>query len=69
MTALEPTTSAEVRCKEVLQLWLRWNDASQQVTQLMFHERDDPEKLREILDDLDRLRLAAVSASQELLDS
>jgi hypothetical protein len=68
MAALEPTTSAEVRCKEVLQMWLRWNDASQQVTQLMFRERDNPEKLREMLDDLDRLRLAAVSASQELLN-
>jgi hypothetical protein len=69
MTALEPTTSAEVRCKEVLQLWLKWNDASQHLTELMFRERDNPDKLREMLDDLDRQRLAAVSASRELLNS
>ncbi|HWB11257.1 MAG TPA: hypothetical protein VG826_18655 [Pirellulales bacterium] len=69
MTGLESTTSADVRCKEVLQMWLKWNDASQHVTELMFQERDNPDKLREILDDLDRMRLAAVSASQELLSS
>lgn len=69
MTALEPTASAEVRCEEILQMWLKWNDASQQVTQHMFQERDNPDKVRQILDDLDRMRLAAVSASQELLNS
>jgi hypothetical protein len=69
MTTLEPTTSAEVRCKEVLQMWLKWNDASQHATELMFQERDNPDKLREMLDDLDRMRLAAVSASQDLLNS
>ncbi|HVA48604.1 MAG TPA: hypothetical protein VNH11_19720 [Pirellulales bacterium] len=69
MTDSESTTSLEARCREVLQMWLRWNEASQQVTELMFRERENPEKLREMLDDLDRQRLEAVTASRQLLDS
>lgn len=68
MTDLESSTSLEVRCKKVLRMWLRWNEASQQITELMYRERQSPEKLREMLDDLDRLRLEAVSASRQLLD-
>jgi hypothetical protein len=61
--------SLDVRCLEILRMWLRWNDASQQVTELMYNDRDNPEKLREMLDDLERLRVEAVTASQELLKS
>lgn len=69
MAAVDSTTSLDVRCREVLKMWLRWNDASQQVTELMFTDRDNPEKVREILDDLERLRVEAVTASQQLLKS
>lgn len=69
MTTAGSTTSFDVRCREVLAMWLRWNEASQQVTERMFNQRDNPDKLQELLDDLDRLRREAVTASQQLLDS
>jgi hypothetical protein len=50
-------------------MWMRWNDVSQQVTERMYTDRNDPEKLREMLDGLERLRQEAVSASQQLLNS
>lgn len=68
MAAIDSTVSFAVRSKEVLQMWLRWNEASQQATELMYREREHPEKVRELLDDLDRLRQEAVSASRQLLD-
>ena len=67
MTTAYSTTSFDVRCREVLQMWLRWNDASRHVTERMFKERENPEKLQALLDDLDRLRREAVTASQQLL--
>jgi hypothetical protein len=69
MTTADSTTSFDVRCREVLTLWLRWNEASQQVTDRIFNNRDNPAKLQELLDDVDRIRQEAVSASQQLLDS
>jgi len=69
MTTADSTTSFEVRCREVLAMWLRWDEASQQITERMFNERSNPDKLQALLDDLDRLRREAVTASQQLLDS
>lgn len=69
MASTDSTTSFAVRSKEALRLWLRWHDASQQITELMYQERESPEKIREMLDDLDSLRQEAVSASRQLLDA
>ncbi|HVX13071.1 MAG TPA: hypothetical protein VHC22_17945 [Pirellulales bacterium] len=69
MTSADLPASHDVRCKEVVQMWLRWNDASQQMTERLFEHREDPQRLQEMLDDLDRLRLEAVSASRQLLGS
>ncbi len=69
MTSADSTSSCDVRCREVLQMWLRWNDASQRLTEHLFDRRDDPQKMQEMLDDLDRLRLEAVSASRQILGS
>ena len=66
--ALESTANGET-CRDILRMWLRWNDASQQITERMYDERHDPDKLREMLDDLERLREEAISASRQLLSS
>jgi hypothetical protein len=67
MATANSTTSLDVRAREVLQLWLRWNEESQQLTARMFAERDNSDKLQQMLDDVDRLRMEAVAASQEIL--
>jgi hypothetical protein len=67
MTIADSTTSVDVRCRDILQMWLVWNESSQQITERLFAERENPEKLQERLDHLDRLRLEAVSASQQHL--
>jgi len=56
------------RCHEALLLWLRWNDAHQQVSRLIYDAGEDASRIEQILDQLDQLRLKAVQASQELLD-
>lgn len=50
-------------------MWLRWNDGYQQITEQMFRSRETPGRLQEMLDDLDRLRLEAASATRQLLES
>ena len=67
MAPLESRASFEVRARELLEKWLQWNEAYQQVTEQMFRHREQPEKLHDLLDDLDRLRVEAVSATRQLL--
>lgn len=68
MATADSTTSLDVRARQVLQMWLRWHEASQKITERMFAERDNAQKLQEMLDDLDRLRQEAVAASQQILE-
>jgi hypothetical protein len=56
------------RFQEALLLWLRWNDAHQRMTGLLYESRQDQRTVEELLDQLDRLRQEAVQLSQELLD-
>lgn len=69
MAPVLPSESFDVRARELLENWLRWNEAYQQVTEQMFRQRENREKLHDLLDDLDRLRLEVASASRQLLDS
>lgn len=66
-TKSKTKTSSDERYRAALELWLRWNAASQSLTQRMFTERENPEKIQVMLDDVDRLRLEAVAASERLL--
>lgn len=69
MAPLVSSANFDVRARELLERWLRWNEAYQQVTEQMFRQRENPEKLHDLLDDLDRLRSEVVSDTQQLLDS
>jgi hypothetical protein len=57
------------RHQEALFLWLRWNDAHQRATSVLYDAGEDSARIEQILDQLDQLRLKAVQISQELLDS
>lgn len=55
------------RCHEILLLWLRWNEEQQRLTETLFEQREQPEKLEALLDRVDELRREAVANSQQLL--
>lgn len=58
----------EMRLREALVMWLRWNDAHEKCTERLFCEHCDPRQTEELLDQLDGLRHEAVRLSHELLD-
>lgn len=67
MSTADSTIGLKVRVQEVLRMWLRWNDASQRLTERMFAARGDTENLRQMVDEVDRLRQEAVVASRQIL--
>jgi hypothetical protein len=56
-------------CREVLALWLQWNDAHEQATQAMFEAAGDPGQVEQLMDQLDVMRRQAVEASRKILDA
>lgn len=55
------------RCEQALVLWLRWNDAYERVTSEMFEQRDNPERVDQLLGQVDELRRQAVETTQAVL--
>jgi hypothetical protein len=61
-------TDHEVRWREALVLWLRWNEAYEHVTARMFESGPDASQLESLMDQMDELRRQAISLSHDLLD-
>lgn len=64
----EGVTDLQLRWREALVLWLRWNQAYEHVTERMFQSGQNPARLQEMMDQMDDLRREAVVQSQQLLD-
>ena len=61
-------SDSELRFREALTLWLRWNEAYEQATLHLFSAGPSPEKIEDFMDSLDQLRRQAISLSHNLLD-
>ncbi len=71
-TELPSPLGSENLWHEALQLWLRWNEEHDQITDAMFRARRDTRRLAalaERIDQIDQLRWRAVELSQTLLES
>lgn len=66
-TADEGISDSQLRWREALVLWLRWNQVYERVTEQMFAIGDDPARLQTLMDEADGLRRQAIALSQELL--
>ncbi|GEM_PF-5178444 len=55
------------RMQDVLNLWMQWNNAYQELCAMMYSHRYDVQRLESLADDLDRLRQRAVRMTAELL--
>ncbi|NQT37841.1 MAG: hypothetical protein HQ581_10150 [Planctomycetes bacterium] len=55
------------RAAEALRMWLRWNEAHEQLTAQMFQAGSDPARLDDLAEQVDQLRRQAVAASHEVL--
>ncbi len=66
-TADEGVSDSQLRWREALVLWLRWNQVYERVTEQMFAIGDDPARLQALMDEADGLRRQAIALSQELL--
>jgi len=53
--------------QEVLDVWLRWNQGYETLTERMYQARHDPARVEALAEELDRLRHQAVAMSRQLL--
>ena len=53
--------------REALRLWLRWNQAHDQITRTLFEDGKPSQKLEDVMDQLDSMRKQAVTLSEELI--
>jgi hypothetical protein len=58
----------QLRWREALLMWLRWNQAYEHVTERMFQPGCNSAQLQEMMDQMDDLRREAIAQSRELLD-
>ena len=58
----------EIRFREALVMWLRWNEAYEHATKHLFAAGQDSARLEDFMDSLDQLRREAISLSHSLLD-
>jgi hypothetical protein len=61
-------TALDARYRETLRLWLRWNEAYEQVTHAMCRPGETQERLEQLMDEMDQLRQAAIAQSLNLLN-
>ena len=53
--------------RQAVALWLRWNEAYEQVTMQAYQARHDQRKLEAIMDEMDSVRKQAVAASEKAI--
>jgi hypothetical protein len=58
----------EVRFRKALVLWLRWNEAYERATAQLFSTGQSAKQIEAFMDQMDKLRHAAISLSHKLLD-
>ena len=66
---IDNSMDLQLRWREALICWLRWNEAYEHVNATMFDKRHSPEQLEHLMDQMDQLRRRAIGLSHELLDS
>lgn len=54
--------------REAVGLWLKWNLAYEQVTERLFALGQDQRRLEEVMDQMDQVRMRAVSLSRQLVE-
>lgn len=54
--------------REVVQLWLQWNTAYEQITERLYQHGRDPRRIEDLMDQMDQVRRQAVRQSRELVD-
>lgn len=59
---------ADLKFREALIMWLRWNEAYEHATSHLFAAGESATKLEDFMDSLDQLRREAISLSRALLD-
>jgi hypothetical protein len=64
----EGISDLQLRWREALVLWLRWNQAYEHVTERMFQAGEDPEQLQQYMDRMEEMRREAIAQSHQLLD-
>lgn len=53
--------------REALMLWLSWNKTYEKVTERMYREHSNQEKLQDMMDEMDQLRWRAVNLAEQLV--
>lgn len=61
-------SDSELRLREALVLWVRWNEAYERAAGQLFSAGGDPAQVEAFMDQIDELRRRAVELSHELLD-
>jgi methylphosphotriester-DNA--protein-cysteine methyltransferase len=67
-TGDEGISDLQLRWRETLVLWLRWNQAYEHVAEQMLQAGHDSARLEQLMDQMDELRRKAVAQSHQLLD-
>ena len=57
----------DLRYREALELWLRWNEAHEQAVAQLFSADLSPQQIEDFLDSIDQLRREAITMSRLLL--
>lgn len=63
----EYSAAAGSAYREALRLWLRWNQAHDQITRTLFEDGKPTQKLEDVMDQLDSMRKQAVALSEGLI--
>ena len=63
----ESDTGPTKAFRDALTLWLRWNQAHEQITRALFDSGKPDQQLEDLMDQLDRMRKQAVELSEGLI--
>ena len=63
----EPLVPSPEAYRHALRMWLHWDQQHRKLTEALFECRNSPQRLEELVDACDRLRLQAAQLSQQLL--
>jgi hypothetical protein len=56
------------QCRDVLALWLAWNERYNELAALMYASSEDQPQIERLSDELDSMRFRAVEASRRWLE-
>ena len=64
----DKNAEASASWNRVIEMWLQWSSAYEEVSGRLFEDGEDAHKLEALLDEIDQLRLEAVELSEGLLN-